>query len=274
MNPKITAALALPVMYASVDLVELANLNLEGMGPNFGTLDEETGAESGNNPTYHIYGKIIRGEAVTETELAYLEYTDRSRTSPYRWNGDTNTFTFDPSLVGEHLADAQVHDEPVTTDSTVAVVDLSAPVVETPVTPIASAPSAVAATTPPVTDIPFPHDLGAVHPIDAHSVNTIVTKTSDAGYSVAHGQASGTPVGTLSDGNPIASGDALAHLPVGTKIVIGEDGATKVALSLPAKGLRGAVVTFSHNLHSAIANVWNWLVAEGSAVIADVEKVL
>lgn len=276
MNAKITAALALPIIYADVDLLELASLNLDGMKGNAGSYDEETGAVTGDNPEYTILGKIVRGETPTETELAYLEYiAGPSRTSPYRWDGDTNTLTFDASLVGQHLADAQVHDAaPVVvvddgTGDDTAAVQKALNEATTPATPIASAPSAVAAASvPPITDVPFPHDIESVHAIDAHGINTVVTKTSPDGYAVNFGN------GSTADGTNIASGDAMAHLPVGAKIVVGADGPTKIVLVLPETGLRGAVAGIGHTLHAAIASVWGWLVTETHAVIAGVEKVL
>lgn len=163
--------------------------------------------------------------------------------------------------------------EPEAAVAPVAEAAVAEPAVETPVTPIANAPSAIAEATAPATPaVAFPHDVESVHALDAHSINTVVTKTTAVGYSVSHGNASGTPTGSFSDGNPIAAGDALQHLPVGAQVVIGVDGPTKIGLSLPATGIRGAVVTFGHNLHTAIAGAWKWLVAEGHAVVAVVEK--
>lgn len=120
---------------------------------------------------------------------------------------------------------------------------------------------------------PLPFDANAVHPIDAHSKNTTVTITSAptgnilGGYAVDHGN------GMKSDGNTIHAGDPLQHLPVGTQIIVGEDGPTKLAVKVVAPD-GTPHIGLGANLHAAIASLWAMLVKFGHAVITDVEKVL
>lgn len=120
---------------------------------------------------------------------------------------------------------------------------------------------------------PLPFDANAVHPIDAHSKNTTVTITSApngnilGGYAVDHGN------GRKSDGNTIHAGDPLTHLPVGSQIIVGEDGPTKLAVKVVAPD-GTPHIGLGANLHAAVASLWAMLVKFGHAVITDVEKVL
>lgn len=140
-------------------------------------------------------------------------------------------------------------------------------------TPVAD-PAVVGTITPdPVVLPPLPFDANTVHPIDAHSVNTTVTITSApngnilGGYAVDHGN------GMKSDGNTIHAGDPLTHLPVGTQIIVGEDGPTKLAVKVVAPD-GTPHIGLGANLHAAVASLWAMLVKFGHAVITDVEKVL
>ncbi|HEX7828670.1 MAG TPA: hypothetical protein VF787_03405 [Thermoanaerobaculia bacterium] len=121
----------------------------------------------------------------------------------------------------------------------------------------------------------FPHDVAAAHPLDAHAKDTVITKTTAEGYGVQHAPPSneGDRGPASSDGNPIPKGDVLEHLPVGSKIIVGNEGDQKVVLTVPPSGERtGPLVTFGHNLHSAVSSAWAWLVKEGHAAVAAIEK--
>ena len=112
---------------------------------------------------------------------------------------------------------------------------------------------------------PVPFDVAAAHPIDSHALNTVITKTTADGYAVNFGN------GSSSDGNPITDGDALTHLPVGAKLVVGVEGPTTIALSIPPTATEGACVSFGTSVHEAIAKLWGTLVKFGHAVVTDVE---
>lgn len=162
-----------------------------------------------------------------------------------------------------------------------AAVDLKAetPAPEVPAaeTPVAD-PAVVGTITPAPIETttvlpPLPFDANAVHPIDAHSKNTTVTITSApngnilGGYAVDHGN------GRKSDGNTIHAGDPLTHLPVGSQIIVGEDGPTKLAVKVVAPD-GTPHIGLGANLHAAIASLWAMLVKFGHAVVADVEQVV
>ena len=136
------------------------------------------------------------------------------------------------------------------------------PVVEDP-----AVVGAIAATPEPAAPLPpIPFDPAASHPIDSHALDTVITKTTTDGYAVDFGN------GSSSDGNAIADGDALTHLPVGAKLVVGVEGPTKIALSIPPTDTEGAYVSFGTSVHEAIAKLWGTLVKFGHAVVTDVEK--
>lgn len=296
MNPKITTKLAEPIDYETVDLLELANLNLDGLRPTFGSYDEETGHFEGDNPAYRIYATIIRDAPVTPTDMAYLEYVDGSGKSPFRWHPDEDRFTFDPALVGQVAANAQVveeasvavghRDEVPAGDPSRSIAELHEVTTEDiqEAVAIAAAPPAVQLiahddivsakvdidtavkaglvlpiAVPPVPSLPFPHDPAATHAIDNLPANTVTTITARGTMSIDH------PNGAVSSSIP--AGDALSHLPVGTQIHNGTDGGVMVLL--PETEDRPQLVGLGAKLHQAIHSIWAWIVAEGHAVLAE-----
>lgn len=111
----------------------------------------------------------------------------------------------------------------------------------------------------PTTDVPFPHDVNSAHPIDNLEFNTTITKTSRFGYRID------APSRSV-DGNPITAGDAMAHLPVGTEIVVGR-GAAAIGVAMPGNGDRRSICTVAPKFHQAVAQLWPWLVTEGTSAL-------
>lgn len=120
----------------------------------------------------------------------------------------------------------------------------------------------------PTTDVPYPYDPNDTHELDALSTDARVTKSSKNGYRV---ESPGTKeVGpSSSDGNPIPTGDVLMHLPVGSCLIVGVDGDTKIGLALPATETRPQVSSFGKNLFTAVRSIWPYLVIEGYAVLPE-----
>ena len=105
---------------------------------------------------------------------------------------------------------------------------------------------------PALPDAPFPHDIGTPHQLDNLPVGTQVEKDSPDTFSVSG------PTGY--SGHSIADGDVLHLLPVGAQMLLGEPGTpTAVMVRLPAVDGVGAIASFGHRLHEAIAGLWRWI---------------
>lgn len=101
-NPTVLAAIAQPVDYPNVNLSVLAAYTLAGMQNAGGSVNDDTGETTGDDPRDLIQGEIIRGTPYTATDMAYFEYLGWGpKLSPYRWHGESNTFSFDATLVGQ-----------------------------------------------------------------------------------------------------------------------------------------------------------------------------
>lgn len=114
----------------------------------------------------------------------------------------------------------------------------------------------------PTTTVPFPHDPNAAHALDSLSPGATVVKTSATGFSIDQPN-------SFSDGNNIAAGDVLQHVPVGTIIAKGE---AATAVTLPATATRGQVTSIGTTIHDAASRLWGWLVTEGHAVVTELKK--
>ncbi len=118
---------------------------------------------------------------------------------------------------------------------------------------IAPAPEPEAVQESPVPEAPpAPFEVDAPHHLDSIDHGTVVTKTTDDGYSVK--SASGY---SFTDGNAFLADDVLALLPVGTVIEKNEGG--QVLLTVPQNERRGPLLTFGVGLHQAVSQVWPWL---------------
>lgn len=163
-NPEVLAAIAQPVDYSTVNLAVLAAYNLAGMGSAGGSVDDLTGATTGDDPRDLIQGEIIRGTPYTATDMAYFEYLGWGpQMSPYRWHGESNTFTFDVALVGRPNPGYAITQIPTLTPT---LTGNTGPGPTTPLTsnpmPTASAPSVPAPRpeVPPASPIPSPTTNG------------------------------------------------------------------------------------------------------------------
>lgn len=106
---------------------------------------------------------------------------------------------------------------------------------------------------------PFPHDPASVHQLDAISKGCLVTKTTFDGYRTEQD-------GFVSDGNAIAPGDVLHHLPVGAMIEKNEGG--QIVLAFPESEAHGPVLTYGAGLNQCCFNIWPLLVKFGYAKVA------
>lgn len=113
---------------------------------------------------------------------------------------------------------------------------------------------------PPSPVVPFPHDVNEAHPVDALAPDVTVEKVGQDAFSVGVGN--GSPV--VNHG--LSGDDALAHLPVGSKIATGQEGPTKIMLSVPENEHRGPIASFGHNFHEALSHLWGWISRESEVV--------